>query len=320
MVKHTPVRYNSSMITIYFSQARNRALQTLPAPRAGAWVAVTAPTEAELEQLAADYHLERDNLTDAIDLYEAPRVEVEDSTVYIFTRYCYPQGTDIATEPLLIIYTPDNLITIMRQHTDILDRLTSDYLEFVTTQKTKTLLQILGEINRSYEQQVKRVGKDILQIRAKMRQSRLSTREFLSIIEVEEDLNEWLSALQPQGVLFTSLLSGKYLRLYEEDRDIIEDIERSTSELIELLRGRLRTLGNMREAYDAIATNNLNAIFKRLTSISIFITVPTVIVGLWGINDEVPFQHTANGFLYVVGIMIFFTAITVWIFQRKRWL
>jgi magnesium transporter len=308
------------MNTIYFSQARNRDLQQLDVARPGSWIVASEPSTEELDQLTAEYGLHRDNLTDAVDIYEAPRIEVEDGAVYIYTRYCYPEGSEIATEPLLIIYTADHLFTIVRKNTTILDRLTEDRLDFVTTQKTKTLLQILGEINRSYEGHVKQVGKQILRLRAQMRQSRLSTREFLGIIELEEDLNEFLSSLQPQALLFGSLLSGKYLRLYEDDRDIIEDIERSTSELIELVRGRLRTLGNMREAYDAIATNDLNAIFKRLTSISIFLTVPTIIVGLWGINDSVPFQHSAHGFLYVIIIMLALTAVFVAIFHRKKWL
>ena len=105
-------------------------------------------------------------------------------------------------------------------------------------------------------------------------------------------------------MLFNSLLGGKYLKLYEQDKDIIEDIERSTGELIEQLRGRLRTLGNMRAAYDAIATTNLNATFKRLTSIAIFLTIPTIVGGLWGMNVPVPFENAQYAFLIVVAMMV----------------
>jgi len=306
------------MTTIYYSRARERALQVIDAPRAGAWVSLVAPNEEDLDALAKQYGLDRDNLDDAVDIYEAPRIEIEDGAVYVYTRYCYPEGTEIATEPLLIVYTPDYLITIMRTKTDLLARLTSDKLEFVTTQKTKLLLQILAEINRSYEQQTRKVSKRILQVRAHMRQSQMTTREFIGIIELEEDLNEFLSALQPQALLFNSLLSGKYLRLYEEDRDIIEDIERSTSELITQLQGRLRTLVNMRQAYDAIATTNLNATFKRLTSIAIFLTIPTIIGGLWGMNVGVPWEQKQYGFWIVLGIIALLTGGLVWFFRRKK--
>ncbi|HWT55607.1 MAG TPA: magnesium transporter CorA family protein [Candidatus Microsaccharimonas sp.] len=308
------------MITTYYSKARERALQLLESPRIGSWIVVSNPTEAELDKLATDFKLERDNLTDAIDPYEAPRIEVEDKRLYIYTRYCYPEGVEIATDPLLIISTEDHLLCIVRTDTNILDRLTSNVIDVVTTQKTKTLLQILGEINLSYERQLNRVSKRILQLRGRMRQGEISKREFIGIIELEEDMNEFLSALQPQALLLSSLLNGKYLKLYEQDRDIIEDIERSTGELIEQLRGRLRTLSSMRAAYDAIATTNLNATFKRLTSIAIFLTIPTIISGIWGMNVGLPLQHSRFGFLFVIVLISTFISGAVWFFNRKKWL
>jgi magnesium transporter len=280
---------------------------------------VEAPTDADLDKLAADYKLDRDNLADAVDIYEAPRVEVDDGVVYIYTRYCHPEGKEIATEPLLIVYAQDYLLTVMRTKTPIIDRLHNNTVDVVTTQKTKTLLQILAEINRSYELQLNRLSRRILQTRAHMRQSQINTREFVSIIELEEDLNEFLSALQPQALVFRSLLSGKYMRLYEEDRDIVEDIELSAGELITQVQGRLRTLVNMRQAYDAIATNNLNNTFKRLTSIAIFLTIPTIIGGIYGMNVDLPFQHVRHAFLFVLGVIAVITTIFVWFFKRKKW-
>jgi len=305
---------------MYYSRARERALQIIREPRAGSWVVSVAPSTQELDHLASDYQLDRDRLEDAVDIYEAPRVEVEDGAVYIYTRYCYPEGKEIATEPLLIVYTSDYLFTVVRSETSILNRLVRDELEFVTTQKTKLLLHIFNEINLSYERQLTKVSRRILQLRGHMRSVTISTREFVGIIELEEDLNEFLSALQPQALLYNSLLSGRHLRLYEDDRDIIEDIERSTSELITQVQGRLRTLLNMRQAYDAIATTNLNNTFKRLTSIAIFLTIPTIIGGLWGMNTELPFEHWHYAFAGIIALIGALEIASIWLFHRKDWL
>jgi magnesium transporter len=308
------------MITIYYSRARERALQKLDQPRAGSWISVTSPTEKDLDMLSDTYGLDRDTLEDAVDIYEAPRIETYQGAVYLFTRYCHPEGAEIATEPLLIVYTSDYIFTVSRIETTILDRLIRDQLEFVTTQKTKTVLWMLDEINKSYEKHLTKVARRVLQLRAELRQSRLSAKEFVRIIELEEDLNEFLSALQPQSLLFNSLLGGKYLRLYEDDRDMIEDIERSTGELIGQVQGRLRTLVNMRQAYDAIATTNLNATFKRLTSIAIFLTIPTIVGGLWGMNVAVPFAHNQYAFAIVLAIVLGLSTLAVLIFRKNKWL
>lgn len=308
------------MATIYYSKARERGIQIIGEARKGSWIAVTAPDEAELDKLAADYKLDRDRLADAVDIYEAPRMEIEDDTLYIFTRYCYPEGKEIATEPLLIIYTTDYLITVQRTPNPILARLTNDGIAVLTTQKTKTLLQIFHEINRSYQVQLTRISKRLLQIRAQMRQSQINNREFVNIIELEEDLNEFLSALLPQSVLLASIVHGKYLRLYEDDRDMIEELERSENELIELTKSRLRTLTNMRQAYDAIATNNLNNTFKRLTSIAIFLTIPTIVGGLFGMNVPVPFTDDSHAFTQILILIALLMLGAIWFFKRKRWL
>ena len=71
----------------------------------------------------------------------------------------------------------------------------------------------------------------------------------------------------------TSELSDKTTDRPEEDEDLIEDLSLSASELIELTKSRLKTIQNMRDAYSTIATNELNKVFKRLTSIAIFMAI-----------------------------------------------
>lgn len=308
------------MTTVYYNAAPSGALEIIDAPRAGSWVLLTGPDEAELDHLAAEFKLDRDLLSDAVDLYEAPRIEKDGSNIYIYTRYCYPEGKEVATEPLLLVMTPDNLISVMRAETDILSRFTNGIIEVKTSTKTQLVMQIMEEINRSYQIQLNRVSKQILRIRAQLRQSQISNRDFVGIIELEEDLNEFLAALQPQASLLTAFSTTKYLRMQEEDRETLEDLILEARELIEQTKSRLRTLVNIRQAYDAIATNNLNKTFKRLTSIAIFMTIPAIIGGYWGMNVSVPFHTAKYGFLEVLGISAVVLSLFVWFFHRKRWL
>ena len=308
------------MISIYHSTARNRELATIEKPKAGSWISVVAPSQAELEKLATDYKLDIDLLTDAVDIYEAPRVETDEGSVYLYTRYSHPEGKDIATEPLLFIYTPDHLITVMRIDVGLFNPFVSGKIEVVTTQKTKTMMQILERVNQSYRLQINKVSKKTLQIRAQMRQSELTNRDFVSIIEIEEDLNEFLTALQPQATVLNILLNGRYIRLYEDDKDMVEDLRLGASELIELAKSRARALSNIRQAYDTIATTNLNQTFKRLTSIAIFLTIPTVVGGLWGMNVAVPMKDNPHAFSIVLLLIAGLMTSAIYIFHKKRWI
>lgn len=307
------------MITNYHSTSRARTLATLDEPRAGVWCHVVQPTSEELDLIADKFTLDRDILNDAIDAYEAPRVEVDNGNTYVFARYCRPEDPDIPTEPMLIVYTSNAIVTIMRSNDNVLEQLTNGVIPILTTQKTKTFLHILEQINRSYRLQLNIVAKQILRFRSQLRQADVSSVEIIRFIELEEDVNEFLSALQPQGLVLNALVSGKYMRLYEDDRELIEDIMLNTSELVELSKSRLRSIVNIRQAYDAIATNNLNKTFRRLTSITIFLTVPTIVGGIFGMNVALPLQHYKYAFVIVVAIIIVTMYLFVRYFRRRNW-
>jgi magnesium transporter len=308
------------MISYYHSTARSRTLANLDEPRTGSWCHAVEPSKKELDALAEQFSLDRDLLEDAVDIYEAPRIEVSDGATYIFTRYCHPEGLEIATEPLLIIYTQSNIITIMRSTSTVLNQLIEDRIAVLTTQKTKLFLHILEQINRSYSLQLNVVLKKMLKSRSQLRQSVVRSVDIVQFVEIEEDLNEYLSALQPQALVLTKLETGRYMKLYEDDKDLVEDIKLSTNELIELAKTRVKTAINIRQAHDAIATNNLNKIFKRLTSIAIFLSIPTIISGIFGMNVDLPFQHAHYAFLYVAAIIVVIGVLMVAYFQDRDWL
>lgn len=308
------------MIKIYHSTSRARELAEIKEAKAGAWIHVVEPTDDELDGLAKDFGLDVDILRDVKDAYEAPRVETEDGITYVFCRYCRPDDPDIPTEPMLVIYTSNNIITVMRSADDVLRRIMGGQVRVLTTQKTKTFLHILDQINHTYRAQLLVIAKQILQFRSQMRQTEASNIDLIKFIELEEDLNEYLSALQPQALVLNALESGKYMRLYDDDRDLVDDIMLSTNELIEQCKSRLRTVVNVRQAYDVIATNNLNKIFKRLTSIAIFLTIPTIVGGLFGMNVVLPFQDNKYAFFLVIAFIFGGMIFVAKLFSYKKWI
>lgn len=307
------------MITTYHSSARARTLSTIEDPKVGAWVYVVQPTSQELDTLAEKYELDRNLLNDAIDAYEAPRVEVANGSTYVFARYCRPEDPDIPTEPILIVYTNSVIITVMRSNDNVLEQMLDGTIPILTTQKTKTFLHILEQINRSYRLQLNVIAKQILRFRSQLRQTDVSSVEIIRFIELEEDLNEFLSALQPQELVLNALESGKYMKLYDDDRDLVDDIMLNTSELVQLSKSRLRSIVNIRQAYDVIATNNLNKTFRRLTSIAIFLSIPTVFGGLFGMNVALPFQEYEYAFVVVLSLVALSMILFIGYFRKRNW-
>jgi magnesium transporter len=308
------------MIEIYYSTNKNPVLEKIAKSKAGCWIHVVDPSPDELQQLADDHGLEHDLLVDATDIYETPRIEREDGNTYVFARYCYPQGRDIATEPMLIVYAQQKLITILRSKTTILERLLNNIEPVATTQKTKTFLQILGAINYSYDRNMHKVNKQLLGLRSKLSKADIRNEYFIEFIDIEENLNEYLTALQPQAVMLRNLLNGRFLTLYEEDKDMVEDLSLNTTELIDLIKSRVKTISNIRDAYSTIMANTLNSTFRRLTSISIFLMIPAITAALYGMNLRLPLATNANAFWYILAIVMALTTLCIWLFRKLKWL
>jgi len=308
------------MIEYLHSNNINPIPQLLTKNKDGCWVNVSEPSPDDLANLAKIYKLDIDLLKDATDLYETPRVEREGEDTYIFARYCYPEGKDIATEPLLIIFTKQNLITISRKKTNILDRLKNGSIPIATTQKTKTFLQILGVINYSYDRNMLKVNKQLLSLRSKLSKEDIRNDYFIQFIDIEENMNEYLTALQPQTVMLKNLLNGRFLHLYEDDKDLVEDILLETNELTDLIKSRLKTIASIRDGYSTVMANNLNNTFRRLTSISIFLMIPAITAALYGMNLRLPLQASQDAFWYILIIVMILTTGCIWLFRKLKWL
>jgi Mg2+ and Co2+ transporter CorA len=63
------------MIDYYHSTARARGMAKVDEPKAGSWCHAVAPTSKELDMLTEQLGLDRDLLEDAVDIYEAPRID-----------------------------------------------------------------------------------------------------------------------------------------------------------------------------------------------------------------------------------------------------
>ena len=67
----------------------------------------------------------------------------------------------------------------------------------------------------------------------------------------------------------------------------------------------------------SIINNNLNQVMKFLAAITIIMSIPTMIGGLWGMNVRVPYGHNPYGFLIVVALSVI-TSIAVVVYFRKK--
>ncbi len=306
------------MITYYYKNLRSKQVSELDEYHPGSWVYVQSPTEDEMAFLVKRFKLEPGHLEDAMDEDEMPRLEKEGDKSYIFTRYGYTtDDLELATAPLLFIVGSDILITISHGDIPRMQRFMKGKVEFATTQRTKLVLQILYQIVDEYEIFINNISRQTKMIRSRLRGHEISNQDFVDFVLIEDELNEFLSALLPTTAILRRLLLGKHIQLYEEDQDLVEDLLLNNEQSIESCNSNIKTIINIREAYSTINSNNLNRSMKVLTAFTVLITLPNVIYGMYGMNIPLPFQHEPWAFAFVFPLSLLLSWL-VFVVARKR--
>jgi magnesium transporter len=122
----------------------------------------------------------------------------------------------------------------------------------------------------------------------------------------------------PTNATLRRLLLGRYVPLFAEDQDIVEDLLLNNEQSIEACNSNMQSIIHIREAYTSIASNNLNRTIKILTTLTVLIMLPSLFYGMYGMNIGLPFQQEAWAFAGIIIFTILVNIVVVFVARRKR--
>ncbi len=307
------------MIKYYYKSLRSTELQEPETYKRGSWVYVEAPTAAEVDFLIKQFNLTEGHVHDALDEDEMPRLEREGDQTYIFVRVAYvAPNRELSTVPLLLIFGGDYVISISLKRLPSLDLFLTNRVQFATTQRTKLILQIMHQIVEQYDSYITGTSKQIKAIRYRLKGHEISNKDFVDFVTIEDELNEFLSSLQPTNATLRRLSLGRHLPLFEEDQDIVEDLMLSNEQSIEACRANVKSIINIRQAYSSISSNNLNRTIKILTFATVIVALPNTLFSMYGMNVKLPGQEAEGIYFVIVLATIFLISSVIALMRRKR--
>ncbi len=307
------------MIKYFYKSLRSQGLTETDDYKRGSWVYAEDPSEKEVAILVEKFGLEQSIIEDALDENEMPRLEKEGDISYIFVRFVLKnEEGELVTMPLLFIFGSELLMTVSLVRLPALDMFVRGKIDFATTQRAKLVLQILQQIGEHYDSYITATSKQIKLIRAHLKGHEIGNQDFIDFVTIEDELNEFLSALIPTNATLRRLMLGRYMPLFEEDQDIVEDLLLNNEQSIEACNSNMKSISNIREAYTAISANNLNRTIKVLTIVTVLIMLPSMFYGLYGMNIGLPFQEAKWAFPAVIGFTALFNVLVIVLAKRLK--
>jgi len=304
------------MINYYKREQADDQIKDLNDYQPGSLILVSSPSEEELDLLADKFKLERDLLSDALDPYEVPRLEIENNAVYAFARIPSEDGRRTSTLPLLIIVSTEFLMLVAKKDLDFLFKDLRRRPDFFTTQNNKSFLQIFGEIQADYSQMLTKINKKINYFSLNMEQ--IGEKDIAAFINFEIILNEFLSALLPIKYILGNTASGKTLNFYHDDEESLEDLRLHNDQLIERCKSNLTNSINLRQAYEVISTNRLNRTMKLLTAMTVALALPTMITSFYGMNVNLPFANSPYVFWGIMSFILSLVGVLFLVFRGRK--
>lgn len=306
------------MLSIFYKTLKDKKFKKIEKVKPGVWINIESATNEDIEKVAEMTGLQISDLKDALDKYELPRVERQEEGLIIYARYPHDGDEELYTSLLTIILTDKYLITVSPTKNPLIEKMIDQSTTIATTQKIKLLLKLLLKVAHEYTNKTKQVNNKVPRGRRELR--KIDTKDFIVLSESEEILNQYSSALFPMNNALETIVSKKYINVHEEDKDILDDLIIGFRQSADLCNINVKSIRGIRDSYQVIFTNNLNKIIKVLTALTILLTIPTMVGGIYGMNIALPLQDDPLAFMYLMWIILSACAITFLIFYYKKWL
>lgn len=307
------------MITHYYKKTNTDQLAIVEKAKSGVWTHVVKPTEKEREEIIKQFKLESTIVEDIKDVFEVPRFELEDNAAYFFVRYLYDvQGVESDTAPLLIVVGKTFVLTVAEREVPFLNTLIHHRKEFNTAECTRLFFEIISDLIVEYDYHLVKTRKTVHRDMTRVRN--MTARDIQRSVLFEQELNETISALVHTQTWLQQLMKGNYLKMSEDESELLEDLLIENGQVLDSAKSILKTIQNIRGASEAILTQNLNNTIRMLTAITIVLTIPTLISSLFGMNVALPFGENGHGFWIILSAILATVLATIYFFIRNKWL
>ena len=127
------------------------------------------------------------------------------------------------------------------------------------------------------------IDKIINRIERELRRS-AKNKDLNQLLDIEKSLVYFSSSLKSDEITLEKIMRGRHIKLYEEDQDLLEDVLIEVKQAVDMAGTYLNILTGTMDVFASIISNNLNTVMKIQASLTLLVSVPTVISGIYGMN------------------------------------
>ncbi len=300
------------------------------APEPGCWVSVVAPDAEDRRWLQSEMGIEPEFVRASLDDEETSHIDYDDETGQVLVIVDCPfvesdrDAVDDSivqydTHPLSLIFLPDPnvLVTVSLKESETVNAFAQGKVRNLnTSMRTRLLLQMLLHISQRYLVCLRSINR---QFRENERVLRLTMRndELIKMLGFEKSLVYFSTSLKSTEATLNKIGYGRILKLYEEDRELLDDVSIEMSQAIEMCSIYSNVLNGTMDAFGNIINNNMNITMRTLAILTLVLSIPNMVYGFYGMNTPLPLDGTW-GFAFALSVIA--TGVATVLLTRSRFM
>jgi magnesium transporter len=289
------------------------------------WVNLIPPfKDEEFFELSKSLKIPIEFLRDSLDIDERPRYETEDDVRFIVIKTPAENNSFndsdafYITIPICIILTQQQIITVNSFDNDAIKKFLNTFQKRNPDKRNVMVLKVFEKVVQNFMEFLKEINNRRNSYEQKLYDSNRN-EELLNLMRIQKSLLYFVTALRSNELLMIKLQRTNFLQLSEDELEILNDLIIETSQALEMANIYNNILSSTLDAFASIISNNLNNVMKRLTSITIILSLPLLVTSIYGMNVTIPYANTAHAFYIPLILSVGASVIIAWYFMKKKW-
>ncbi|MDB5230234.1 MAG: magnesium transporter CorA family protein [Chitinophagaceae bacterium] len=308
----------------YFKNVEKQTIET-DKPENGSWVNVVPPfKEEEFTELSQTLQIPIEFLRDSLDIDERARYEITDNVKFIVIKTPAENNSFndsdayYITIPICIILTDNQVVTVNSFDNGAIKKFLNSFQRRHPDKRSMMVLKIFEKVVQNFMEYLKEINHRRNLYEAKLYDSNRN-EELLQLMRIQKSLVYFVTALRTNELLMMKLERTNFLQLTEEEKEFLNDLVVDTSQALEMAHIYTNILSSTLDAFASIISNNLNNVMKRLTSITIILSLPALVTSIYGMNVDIPYSHSPHSFYVPVILSLIVSVVIGWYFMKKKW-
>ncbi|GLZ35811.1 magnesium transport protein CorA [Lentzea sp. NBRC 105346] len=295
------------------------------------WIGLHEPDGEQIQGIADTFGLHELAVEDAVHAHQRPKLERYDNTLFMVfktVRYVTNESPDTANEivesgEIMVFLGKEFVITVRHGNHSGLSKLRhemEDDAERLQVGPAAVLHAIADHVVDNYLDVTEHIENDIDQMEERIfaPRSRVSADQ---IYLFKREVVELRRAVMPLANPLRRLAEGYTPLIPETVRSYFRDVDDHLTEVSERVAAFDELLTTLVDATLAKITLQQNTDMRKITAWVAIISVPTMGVGIYGMNfDYMPELHWKYGYPVVMSLILIACLILYRILRRNRWL